>query len=51
MLKNYKLIKKNTLRAKQAEELKAKEEKLGDFYKCKVIGKQYIVKAELSLLT
>ena len=39
MLKNYKPIKKNTLRAKWAEEFKAKEEELGDFYKCKIIGK------------
>ena len=51
MLKNYRLIKKNTLRAKWAEELKAKKEELGDFYKCKVINKQYMVKIELSSLT
>ena len=50
MLKNYRLIKKNTPRAKWAEELKAKEEELGDFYKYKVISKQYIVKAESSSL-
>ena len=39
IIKNYRLIKKNILRAKQAEELKAKEEELSDFYKCKVISK------------
>jgi len=38
-MKNYRLIKKNIFRAKWAEELKAKEEELGDFYKCKVISK------------
>ena len=49
-MKNYRLIKKNTFRVKWAEELKAEEEELGNFYKYKVIGKQYIVKAESSLL-
>ena len=39
MIKNYRLIKKNIPKVKQAEELKAKEEELGDFYKYKVIGK------------
>ncbi len=49
-LKNYGPIKKNTLRAKWAEELEAKVEELSNFYKYKVINKRYIVKAELSLL-
>ena len=39
MIKNYRPIKKNTPRAKWAEELKVEKEKPGDFYKCKVIGK------------
>ena len=38
-MKNYRLIKKNIFRAKWAEELEAKEEELGNFYKYKVIGK------------
>ena len=38
-MKNYRLIKRNILRAKWAKELKAKEEEPGDFYKCKIIGK------------
>ena len=50
MLKNYGLIKKNIFRVKWAKELKAKEEELGNFYKYKVISKQYIIKAELSSL-
>ena len=50
-MKNYRLIKKNTPRAKWAEELEAEEEEPGDFYKCKVIGKRYVVKAESSSLT
>ena len=41
---------KNTLRVKQAKELKPDKEELSDFYKYKVIGKRYMVKAELSLL-
>ena len=37
-------------KAKQAKELKLEEVKLGNFYKSKVINRQYIVKVELSLL-
>ena len=48
-LNNNRLL-KNTLRAKWARELKLDKEELSNFYKYKVISKQYIVKAELSSL-
>ena len=41
---------KNTLKVKWAKELKPDKKKLSNFYKYKVINKQYIVKAELDLL-
>ena len=43
-------LRKNILRVKWAKELKIEEIELGDFYKCKVINRRYIVKAESSLL-
>ena len=41
---------KNILKVKWARELKLDKKELSDFYKYKVIGKRYIVKAESSLL-
>ena len=49
-MKNYRLIKRNTPRVKWAKELKIKKEEPSDFYKYKVISKQYIIKAESSSL-